>query len=112
MMDFRWDKGVKEHLREQARARGYNLPKLMYEPTIRIQAYGNEAAFGEYNKETGELKILDWSMVGDTNLLSLKQELKEKNDKGELHGSYMMIGIPKDIYQLRERFKGDKDIGY
>ena len=104
---MRWDEKIAKAMREDAIARGYNVDeavKAAYTPTIRIQAYGNDEAFGEYNKETKELKILDSSMVGDTDLEQIKQHLDEQNEKGELYGSHMLIGIPKEVYRLREKF--------
>jgi hypothetical protein len=105
---FRWDKRIAESLREEAIRNGHNMDEVVkaaYTPTIRIQAYGNDADFGEYNKETKELTILDSSMVGDTNLDLIKQHLDEQNEKGELYGHHMLIGIPKEVYQLREKFQ-------
>lgn len=79
-------------------------PWACYEPIVRLQCYGNDEAFGEYYKETGELKILDMSMVGDMDLVELKQELDRLNQSDDLVGSHMLFHVPKEVYNLREKF--------
>lgn len=81
-----------------------DIVKAAYIPVVRLQCYGMDADFGEYNKETGELKVLDKSMIdGDTNLENLKQHLDERNQAGDLWACHMLLGIPTGVYQMRKK---------
>ena len=52
-----------------------DMPNVHYEAIVRLQCYGMNACFGAYHRETNELKIIDETMVGDMDLVKLKQEL-------------------------------------
>jgi hypothetical protein len=80
-----------------------NVVQAAYAPVVKLQYYGMDTDFGEYHKETRELKILDESMFSNADLEKLKQWLNEQNKKGDLCGHTLLIGIPGSIYQMREK---------
>jgi hypothetical protein len=78
---------------------------VAYEPIVRIQCYGKDTYFGEYHRDSYELKILNQAMVGDVDLIALKKELDKTNRENGTLGSHMLINVPIDVYKMREKFR-------
>lgn len=79
-----------------------------YVPVVKLQYYGMYEDFGEYHKETGELKIFDAAMFSDADLKKLKQYLDEHNQAGDLWAYRMILGIPRGVYEMREKVQSGK----
>jgi len=73
-------------------------------PIVTLQCYGKEKNFGEYHVETGRIVITDASVM-DIELEKLKEYLEEHKPLG----AHILFGVPKEVYELSEKFKDVRD---
>jgi hypothetical protein len=69
-------------------------------PIVTLQCYGKEKSFGEYHVETSRLIITNASMM-DIELEKLMEYLRNNDNLG----SYILFGVPKEVYELSEKFR-------